>query len=175
MKKAGFTLVEILIVVSIIVIACVSGGVSIRAHLKVTKHEEAREIMEIISAAANSYCMRNGSYADTSAGLIDTNAINTQYNMQVEPSDNPATPAIPNDGALYTYSVTPCGAYPLLSATAANATGCVAACAAAPTCTGAATPWIIIAQPVRADSLYNIDQANNNPEDTLYLILPCSI
>jgi general secretion pathway protein G len=73
-SKGGFTLIEILVVVTVIAILAALVGPSVFRHLGRAKDAAARSQMEMLGAALDAYRLDNGRYPTTAQGLAALNA-----------------------------------------------------------------------------------------------------
>ena len=78
--RGGFTLIEILVVVTVIAILAARVGPSVFRHLGRAKDAAARSQMEMLGAALDAYRLDNGRYPTTNQGLEALN---------VEPTTEP--------------------------------------------------------------------------------------
>lgn len=67
--RAGFTLMEVLVVVAILVVLAGTGGVIYMNYLKGAKEDVARSQVQALSQAADIYKMNNGDYPPNLAML----------------------------------------------------------------------------------------------------------
>ncbi len=67
--RGGFTLIEILVVVTVIAILAALVGPTVFRHLGTAKNAAARSQMEMLGAALDTYRLDNGRYPSTVQGL----------------------------------------------------------------------------------------------------------
>jgi len=67
--RGGFTLIEILVVVTVLALLAALVGPSIFRHLGTAKDAAARSQMEMLGAALDAYRLDNGRYPTTAQGL----------------------------------------------------------------------------------------------------------
>ena len=79
-SRSGFTLIEILVVVTVLAILAALVGPSVFRHLGRAKDAAARSQMEMLGAALDAYRLDNGRYPTTDQGLAA---------LQVEPTTEP--------------------------------------------------------------------------------------
>ena len=68
-RRAGFTLIEILVVIVVIAILATLVAPNIFQHVGAAKDATARSQMEMLGAALDAYRLDNGSYPSTADGL----------------------------------------------------------------------------------------------------------
>ncbi len=81
-SRGGFTLIEILVVVTVIAILAALVGPSVFRHLGRAKDAAARSQMEMLGAALDAYRLDNGRYPSTTQGL---EALNTEPTTEPRP------------------------------------------------------------------------------------------
>jgi len=81
-SKGGFTLIEILVVVTVIAILAALVGPSVFRHLGRAKDAAARSQMEMLGAALDAYRLDNGRYPTTAQGL---EALRTEPTAEPQP------------------------------------------------------------------------------------------
>jgi len=67
--RGGFTLIEILVVVTVLAVLAALVGPSVFRHLGTAKDAAARSQMEMLGAALDAYRLDNGRYPTTAQGL----------------------------------------------------------------------------------------------------------
>ena len=67
--RGGFTLIEILVVVTVLALLAALVGPSVFRHLGTAKDAAARSQMEMLGAALDAYRLDNGRYPTTAQGL----------------------------------------------------------------------------------------------------------
>ena len=80
--SAGFTLIEILVVVAVIAVLAALVAPNVFGHLGTAKDPAARAQMENLGAALDAYRLDNGRYPTTSQGL---EALRTEPNLDPRP------------------------------------------------------------------------------------------
>ncbi len=80
--RDGFTLIEIIVVVTVIAILAALVGPSVFRHLGRAKDAAARSQMEMLGAALDAYRLDNGRYPTTAQGLA---ALNTEPTTEPRP------------------------------------------------------------------------------------------
>ena len=68
-SRGGFTLIEILVVVTVLAVLAALVGPSVFRHLGTAKDAAARSQMEMLGAALDAYRLDNGRYPTTAQGL----------------------------------------------------------------------------------------------------------
>ncbi len=81
-SRGGFTLIEIIVVVTVIAILAALVGPSVFRHLGRAKDAAARTQMEMLGAALDAYRLDNGRYPTTAQGL---EALNIEPTIEPRP------------------------------------------------------------------------------------------
>lgn len=68
-RRAGFTLIEILVVIAVIAVLAALVAPNVFSHLGTAKDAAARTQMEMLSGALDAYRLDNGRYPTSSQGL----------------------------------------------------------------------------------------------------------
>jgi general secretion pathway protein G len=82
--RAGFTLIEILVVIAVIAMLAALVAPNVFQHVGTAKETTARSQIELFGAALDSYRLDNGRYPSTDQGL---EALRVQPNIQPLPSN----------------------------------------------------------------------------------------
>jgi general secretion pathway protein G len=82
LREAGFTLIEILVVVAVLSVLAALVAPNVFQHLGTAKDAAARSQMEMIGAALDAYRLDNGSYPTTAQGL---SALRESPNLEPRP------------------------------------------------------------------------------------------
>jgi general secretion pathway protein G len=110
-SRGGFTLIEILVVVTVIAILAALVGPSVFRHLGRAKDAAARSQMEMLGAALDAYRLDNGRYPTSAQGL---EALNVEPTTEPRPRNWQGPylrKAVPLDPWGNSYSFTSPGEY----------------------------------------------------------------
>jgi general secretion pathway protein G len=110
-SRGGFTLIEILVVVTVLAILAALVGPSVFRHLSTAKNSAASSQMEMLGAALDAYRLDNGRYPTTAQGL---EALRTKPTAEPLPRNWQGPylrKAVPLDPWGYPYSYTSPGEY----------------------------------------------------------------